>query len=187
MGYSEAEAAAYATANLIPDLVKNNIYNKADDQLFDANGKLVAQIKPGYTDLDWFDGVERNGHRQEYVASAQASTDKFNISASVSYLNEKGYIKATDFERFSGFANATFTPSKFFDARIKLQASTQLRNYNPNANGIYFSNPFYQARYMAPVYPMYVHDADGNIMEEADWSIDLAEKVDGEDFTSGNS
>ena len=168
MGYSEAEAAAYATANLIPDLVKSNIYNKADDQLFDANGKLVAQIKPGYTDLDWFDGVERNGHRQEYVASAQASTDKFNISASVSYLNEKGYIKATDFERFSGFANATFTPSKFFDARIKLQASTQLRNYNPNANGSYYANPFYQARYMAPVYPMYVHDADGNIMYDND-------------------
>ena len=164
MGYSEADAAAFATSNLIADVIKSNIYDRADDQLFDANGKLIATMKPGYTDLDWFDGVQRNGHRQEYVASAQASTDKFNINASVSYLNEQGYIKATDFERFSGFANATFTPSKFFDARIKLQGSTQVRNYNPNASGSYFANPFSQARYMAPVYPMYKHNEDGSIM-----------------------
>lgn len=168
MGYSEADAAAFATANLVSDVIKSNIYDRPDDQLFDANGKLIATMKPGYTDLDWFEGVERNGHRQEYVASAQASTDKFNVNASVSYLNEKGYIKATDFERFSGFANATFTPSKFFDARIKLQASTQLRNYNPNANGSYYANPFSQARYMAPVYPMYVHDDKGAIMYDND-------------------
>ena len=164
MGYSEAEAAAFATSNLISDVVKSNIYDRADDQLFDANGKLIAKMKPGYTDLDWFEGVERNGHRQEYVASAQASTDKFNVNASVSYLKENGYIKATDFERFSGFANATFAPSKFFDARIKLQGSTQLRNYNPNANGSYYANPFSQARYMAPVYPIYKHDETGAIV-----------------------
>ena len=111
MGYSEADAAAFATSNLVADVVKSNIYNRPDDQLFDANGKLIAQMKPGYTDLDWFKGIERNGHRQEYVASAQGSTDKFNVNASVSYLKEEGYIKASDYERFSGFANAIFTPS----------------------------------------------------------------------------
>ena len=164
MGYSEADAAAFATANLVADVIKSNIYDRADDQLFDANGKLIANMKPGYTDLDWFKGVERNGHRQEYVASAQGSTDKFNVSASVSYLKEEGYIKASDYERFSGFANAIFTPSKYFDANIKLQGSTQVRNYNPNANGSYYANPFSQARYMAPVYPMYKHKEDGSIM-----------------------
>ena len=164
MGYSAADAAAFATSNLIKDVVKSNIYDRADDQLFDANGKLIATMKPGYTDLDWFDGVQRNGHRQEYVASAQASTDKFNINASVSYLKENGYIKFTDFERFSGFANATFTPTKFFDARIKLQGSTQVRNYNPNAYSSYYANPFYMARGMAPVYPMYMHGEDGEIL-----------------------
>ena len=164
MGYSEADAAAFATSNLVADVIKSNIYDRADDQLFDANGKLIANMKPGYTDLDWFKGVERNGHRQEYVASAQGSTDKFNVNASVSYLKEEGYIKASDYERFSGFANAIFTPSKYFDANIKLQGSTQVRNYNPNANGSYYANPFSQARYMAPVYPMYKHNEDGSIM-----------------------
>ena len=167
MGYNEADAAAFATSNLIGDVIQRNIYDKADDQLFDANGKLVANMLPGYTDLDWFEGVERNGHRQEYVASAQASTDKFNINASVSYLDEKGYIKNSEFERFSGFANATFTPTKYFDARFKLQASTQLRNYNPNAYGSYYANPFYIARYQAPVYPMYKHNEDGSYVLDA--------------------
>lgn len=51
-GDDQATANAYASKNLINDELYLNIYNKADDQLFDANGKLVsdAQILDGYAD-----------------------------------------------------------------------------------------------------------------------------------------
>ena len=61
-------AAAYASKNLIADHLYLNIWNKADDQLFTADGKLVAdaQILGGYAnDLDWYKEAIRSGHRQE--------------------------------------------------------------------------------------------------------------------------
>ena len=63
-GASAAEAADYATKNLIADRVMLNIFNKADDALFDANGKLVsdAQIMGTYgEDLDWYKQTIRSG------------------------------------------------------------------------------------------------------------------------------
>lgn len=89
-GMSESEAAAYATGHLVSESIGRNIYNAADDQLFDSNGKLIASRLPGYDDLDWADAVERNGHRQEYNLSAATSGEKYSIYSSVGYLNEKG-------------------------------------------------------------------------------------------------
>ena len=67
-GDTPQAAAEYASKNLISDYLYLNIYNKADDQLFTADGKLVsdAQILSGYADdLDWYDEAIRNGYRQE--------------------------------------------------------------------------------------------------------------------------
>ena len=41
------QAAEYARKNLISAVVRNNIYDKPDDQLFDSNNKLVANVLPG--------------------------------------------------------------------------------------------------------------------------------------------
>ena len=41
-GDDAATAAAYATNNLISERLYLNIYNKADNELFDSNGKLVS-------------------------------------------------------------------------------------------------------------------------------------------------
>jgi alpha-glucuronidase len=74
------------------------IYNAKNDALFDANGKLIASRLSGYDDLDWQDGVERTGHRQEYNVSGAISGEKFNVYASAGYLNEKGYTKNSAFD-----------------------------------------------------------------------------------------
>ena len=167
MGLNATDAAAYATSHLISDYVKRNIYNGADDALFDANGKLIASRLAGYDDLDWEDGVERTGHRQEYNVSGSVSGEKFNTYASAGYLNEKGYTKNSGFERFTGRINTKFTPNKWFEGGINLSANVSNRDYNPSATGSLYSNPFYVTRYMAPVYPMYLHNADGSYALDA--------------------
>lgn len=162
LGLNEADAAAYATKNVITGYARRNIYDGADDALFDSNGKLTAKRLPGYDDLDWAKGIERNGHRQEYNLSASSSGEKLSVYSSVGYLNEKGYIVASDYERFSGRVNSTYTPNKWIKAGLNLNGSVTTRNYNDNATGNLYANPFYITRYMAPVYPMYVHNADGS-------------------------
>ena len=162
MGLDATAAAKYATEHIVGDYIHRNIYDKADNALFDANGKLVANILPGYDDLDWNKDIERNGHRQEYNLSATSSGDKLSIYSSVGYLNEKGYIIKSDYERYSARINSTFTPVKWLKAGINLSGATTKRNYNPNATGSYYANPFSMNRYRAPIYPLYMHNADGS-------------------------
>ena len=126
-------AAAYATEHLIGDLVNRNIYNADDDKLFDAEGNLVASVLPGYTDLDWAKALERNGYRQEYTANFANSGEKFDVFASVGYMNEKGYIINTNFKRYTARLNGSFTPTKWFKGGVNVSASSQEQNYNDNA------------------------------------------------------
>ena len=162
LGLGESDAAAYATKNIITGYARRNIYDAADDALFDANGNLIANKLSGYDDLDWAKDIERNGYRQEYNLSASSSGDKLSVYSSVGYLNEKGYVIASGYERFSGRVNSTYTPNKWIKAGLNLSGSTTKTDYNDNATGEYYANPFYITRYMAPVYPLFMHNADGS-------------------------
>ena len=156
LGLGEAEAAQYATEHLATDVIQNNIFNADPTQLFDANGNLTASVKPGYTDLDWEDNVERTGNRQEYNLDGNYTSDKVSVYSSIGYLKENGYIVGSDFERYTGRVNTTFTPNKWITSGLNVNASISKRHFNDNANGSYYSNPFYVARYMAPVYQYYM-------------------------------
>ena len=100
------EAKLYATQNLIADKVYLNIFEKADDALFDANGMFIGgNIKKGYADdLDWYKDGLRDGFRQEYNLSASAASDKSDYYFSVGYLSEDGYVKNSGCERVSARA-----------------------------------------------------------------------------------
>ena len=157
-------AAAAVNQTLMANVIKANIFDKGNTELFDADGKFLGNVLPGYTDLDWNDALERNGYRQEYNLSADAAGDKYDLFASASYLNEKGYVISSDFERFSGRLKANFTPNKWFKSGINMSASSSEGNYASEAEGSYYINPFYAARMMAPVYPYYKHNTDGSVV-----------------------
>jgi len=167
-GLSEADAADYASKNLALSVLHNNIFDKANDALFDANGKLVANVLPGYTDLDWEDNIERTGDRQEYNLNGNYTTDKVNIYSSIGYLKEKGYVVGSDYERFTARLNSQFTPNKWITTGVNLQGTVSTRHFNNNASANAYANPFYVARYMAPVYPVYLHNEDGSIVMGVD-------------------
>ena len=135
LGLSEAEAKAYASAHLATDVMHQNIWDRASDQLFDANGKIVANVLPGYTDLDWEDNIERTGQRQEYILSGNFTNDKTNVYASLGYLKEKGYVIGSDYERYTARVNSTFTPNKWITAGVNLNGAISTRHFNDNAKG----------------------------------------------------
>ena len=157
-------AGAKATQSLISDYLKLNIYNKPDNALFDANGKLVsdAQILPGYAeDLNWYKDYERLGQRSDYNLSGKTGSDKSALYFSVGYLNEKGYITYSDFKRFSGRINAELQAAKWMKYGFNIGATHQLSNNTPASSSSYtsFVNPIYYARNIAPIYPVHLHTA----------------------------
>ena len=165
-GYPAAEAHRYATfytqEELIPYCIQRNIYDAPDNAIFDDNGKVIAKVLPGYDDLDWFDGVEQTGYRGEYNIQADVAGDRYDVFASLSYLTEDGYIKNNNFERFTGRISANFKANKWFRTGLNLSGSSQYNDYQASAYSSLYANPFYSARMMAPVYPMYLHNEDGS-------------------------
>ena len=173
--YGDAWVRDYTNSQFIRSSIKNNIYNAADNAIIDpATGKVQAAIKDGYTDLDWFDAIEKTGYRGEYNIQLDAAGNNYDVFASVNYLNEEGYVVNTGFERTTARVAANFTPKKWFKAGVNLSGSLQTQNYRATAYSSYYANPFYSARMQAPVYPYYQHDADGNIVYdekgEAQWN-----------------
>lgn len=167
LGLDEAAAKAYATQNVLTDVIKSNIFDAASNALFDADGRFTANVLPGYTDLDWEDNIERTGSRQEYNLTGSFASDKVRTYSSIGYLKEKGYVIGSDYERYTGRVNTTYTPNKWVTTGLNLNATISKRHFNDNATESYYSNPFYTARYMAPVYPVYMHNADGSIQYDA--------------------
>ena len=158
-----ATAQAYAGAHLIDDMLYLNIYNKADDALFTADGKLVsdAQILKGYTDdLNWFDQTIRKGHRQEYTVTASTATDKANAYFSLGYLDENGFLRNSSFNRFTGRAVVNVQPVSYMKVGLNLSGSHQ---NSLNSSGVgdgsnSYVNPFMYSRNISPIYPVHLHD-----------------------------
>lgn len=172
VGMSAEEAARYANENLIPDYLYLNIFNKADKELFDDKGKLVAgaEILPGYTgDLDWYDQATHSGYRQEYIFSGSASNEKGNYYFSLGYLDEEGYVKNSDFDRLSARLSVNISPRKWFNAGLSLNVTHQ--NFS-NTSGTdsdnvgNFTNVFGYCRNIAPIYPVHLHRTDGTYMTD---------------------
>jgi TonB-linked SusC/RagA family outer membrane protein len=160
---TDALAGAKATSSLISDYLKLNIYNKPDTALFDGNGKLVpdAQILSGYAeDLDWYKDYERLGQRSDYNLNVRTGTEKSSLYFSAGYLNEKGYIKYSDFKRFTGRINAELQATKWLKYGLNLAGSHQIANNTPatTESSNSFTNPIYYSRTIAPIYPVHLHD-----------------------------
>lgn len=160
---SIADANSIASNSLVDDYLKLNIYNLPKDELFTADGKLNpnAHVLPGYNgDLNWYDGIERTGYRQEYNVSARNSNDRGNIFYSAGYLDEEGYIKRAGVERFNARVNTEYRANDWIKLGMRLSGShqkqTSLSASTGSANS--FVNPYNYARNIAPIYPVHLHD-----------------------------
>lgn len=191
-GMSVEEANALANENIFPAL-GYQMYTVPDgQQLIGMNGRFNPNAKRGYSDGDyyytpddWAKNTYRNGFRQEYNLSVSGATDRFNYYASVAYLKDEGLIDNSDFERLSTLLSADYQAKKW----LKLGTTMSYVNTNSrypdlqtttNSSG----NAFLLANNIAPVYPMFVRDADGNLMHDANTGLPIYDYGD-EQSTNG--
>lgn len=92
-------ANSYATNNLI-NVLKTNVYNVPDNQLV-VNGILNPNAKLRYDDFDWAKPLIGTGIRNEYNLGLSGGNEKTTYRTSLGYTKEDGYLKTTDFERFT--------------------------------------------------------------------------------------
>ena len=160
-GATDAEAKASASADIFDNRVYLNIFNKANDALFTADGKIVsdAQILSGYNgDLNWFDQTVCNGYRQEYNVSINGADEKKDYLLSLGYLDENGYMKSSGFDRLSARVSLNVQPKKWIKMGLNVAGTHQNKNTSYSDGDTSIANPFYFSRYISPIYPVHLHD-----------------------------
>ncbi len=153
-------ASGGTTNGIVAKLGGYNSYNVANDKLIGLDGKLNPEAQLLYAD-DWNEALAQTGLRQDYNISLSGGNDKTNYFASVSYLDEEGMVKWSEFDRFTARVGATSQVNDWLKFDASLSGSTS-KQFGFLAEGTYTTNPFYYGRMMGPIFPIYQYDKNGN-------------------------
>ena len=175
-GKSADEAYAYADATLFD---QNNgglgyqVFTVPEGEKFIGKDfKLNPKATLGYTDGeyyyipdDWYKETFHNSFRQEYNFSVSGSKDKFSYYGSVGYLDDGGIVNNSDFKRYTARVNADYQAKKWLKMSTNISythTDSQTASYTDTFGSS--ANVFYITNNIGPIYPLYVRDAQGNIM-----------------------
>ncbi len=192
MGSGLSENAAWVAANnYIPSALGYNIFTVPEGQmLIGTNGKLNPNATLGriytkngqsylITPDDWEDAGTRTGLRQEYNLSVNAGSERGTFYASMGYLNEEGITYGSDLERVTGRLRADYQLKKW----LKVGGNVSFAHFDGNTlgnNGSSTStgNIWAMTTQIAPIYPLYLRNADGSRMYDAN-GIEMMDYGDG--------
>lgn len=177
LGYTPEQAHQFANNNITSTNTYGLGYNiftvPTGQQLIGLDGRMNPNATLGYitngflvTPDNWMDETYKTSLRQEYNVNITQGTDKSNILASISYLDNDGIVYApSDYARFTGRLSADFQAKPYLKiggnvaySHINMNSTSSEGASNSSGNIFAFSTK------VAPIYPMYMRDANGNIM-----------------------
>ena len=177
-GYSDMQAHNMANQHLTTNDAYGlgyNVYSVPEGQyMIGTNGKLNPNATLGnvvnyngqdYMLLpdDWTDAAYKTGLRQEYSLTATAGTDKSSFFASFNYLSNEGISPNSDYERIAGRLKADYQLTDW----LKIGANMGYTHFDSNSLGedgsSNSSENVFALTMMAPIYPLYLRDGQGNI------------------------
>ena len=169
--------------DLLKESLQYMVYSlPSGEQLILRDGKLNPAAKLGnvytspvdgkdylLTPDNWLDETYRNSFRQEYNVSVSGNVGDMSMYASFGYLNNNGIIAGSDMRRYTARFRMDYQARKW----LKIGANLSYSNFDWNngnsdeGEGASASNVFAVATFMAPIYPLYVRDAAGNILRDS--------------------
>ena len=192
-------ASAHAQANSVMTGTGDyglgyNVYTVPQGEyLIGSNGKLNPNATLGnvveyngekytLTPDNWLDEAYKNAMRQEYNLSVSGGTDKSSFYASVNYLNNEGITINSDYERLTARLKSDYQVKSW----LKIGANMSYTHFDANSlseDGSSSSsrNIFATATQVAPIYPLYMRDGEGNIIidENGYQRYDYGDKTNG--------
>lgn len=140
-----------------------NPYNLPVSELIDPQTGRVNQSAKLLYESDWLGEVtNNNATRQEYLLTLNGGSENSMVFASMGYLKDEGLLKTTDFERISGRIGVELEPKSWLIYGGSLNFSKTESNYLGYEGETSNSNVWYSAQFMAPLYPVYIQDKQGN-------------------------
>ncbi len=184
LGYSSSQAHTWANNNLAvpsdgtnPYTLGYNVYSYPEgENLVGTNGKLNPNAVLGrvienngqqymLTPDSWTDELYKNSLRQEYTVTASGSSAKGSFYASVNMLDNEGITKASDYKRITGRLKADYQVKKWLKVSGNVSYTHFDSDYLSSDGDGSESGSVFAVRNVAPIYPVYIRDAQGNIMK----------------------
>ena len=177
-GYDNNQAWSWANNNLTAynDYgLSYNVYTIPEGQaMIGQNGKLnpFATLGRVYTyngeefmlmPDNWMNETYHNSMRQEYTVSATGSTDRSNFYLSANYLKNEGITDASDYTRFTGRLKADYQLKPWLKAGANINYAHYEQNSLDDDGESGSSGNAFALLTIAPIYPMYIRDGQGNI------------------------
>ncbi len=163
MGYQQA--SNFAAQNLISQNLKYNIFaGVADNQLINPlTGKLNPNATTRKWNDDWTTDPYENGLRQEYNANVTAGNKTTQAYMSIGYLGDEGYVTGSNFDRISARVKLDQKIGEYVKVGANLAYSkTEYSTFGDTDDN--YSNIFMFSQQIAPIYPIYLYDANGEKM-----------------------
>lgn len=177
-GKTSAEAYQYADTYLFD---QNNgglgyqVYTiPAGEKFIGEDFKLNPNAVLGYSDGtyyyipdNWYEDTFHSSFRQEYNLSVSGAKDRLSYYGSLGYLNDGGIVNNSDYKRYTARINVDFQAKNWMKISSNISyahSDSRTASYSDTYGSS--ANVFYVTNMMAPIYPLYVRDASGNIMME---------------------
>ena len=167
-------AGRYAAANLGQQIggLKNPEYynpykNYTWETLIDpSTGKIRPDAKAAWNE-NWMDEISDNSAvRTEHILSVNGGSERTNYLVSLGYYMEDGILQNTDFDRYTGRVNVDTQAKHWFKIGMNANFSHSESDYL-SFTDTSASNVWYTAQFMAPVYPVYLKNMQGeNVLDE---------------------
>lgn len=177
-GYTWAKAEAAARASLGSTLggeLYNPFKNYTWGTIIDpSTGQVQADAQSAWNE-DWYDSVTRkNAFRTEHQFEVSGGSEKSHYLMSLGYLNENGILKTTRFQRYNARVNADSQVTDWFKTSLNTTLAWTTQNFS-DYDGTANSNVWFTAQFINPLFPVYLKDAQGkNVVDangeaEYDW------------------
>ena len=160
-----AAASQYAAQNLISGYLKYNKFaGVADNAVIDPNtGKLNPNATTYKWNDDWTTDPFENGSRQEYNVNISGGNDKTQAYASLGYLKDEGYMAGSGFDRVSARVKIDQNIGKNIRVGGNMAYANTIRQ-SFGSEGSNYSNIFMFSQNIAPIYPIYLYDQNGQLL-----------------------
>lgn len=152
------------------------------ENLIGYNGKLnpnatLGRVVTGtdgreyfLTPDDWVDGTYKTGFRQDYNLRISGGSENLTLLSSFGYTNDEGITNAAYYERFTARMRGVLNARKWLriNADLDLSASDYAEDTTGSDNS---NNIFSNANRVAPIYPIFIRDVDGNIVQDENGDV----------------
>ena len=179
-GQSAEQANLNANKTMLSDLRYNVFTYPDNEQLIGIDGKInphatLGRVVTGtdgkkylMTPDDWANTLYNKSLRQEYNVSANGGTDRSTYYTSVGYLKDDGIIQQSGYERLTARLKADYQAKKWLKlgTNVGFVTSNQTQSSGLSSTSTLANNPFVFTSTLAPIYPLFIRDENGNIMKD---------------------